>query len=261
MRIMTETRREPECVKQYLDMNADRGPGRGLAAAWYLTRYLRANFPIHVHRHHLECEEKLPDDLERRVEAGELVRLPSARGGAAYHRVGDLPWPLTFPLKPWLRAQQEAAVPLEIDCRHHLRRCEIGAVSGRDVLRACAVSGAFYETLDGRAVTLECPHGPGDPAAPLLASLFLEAARALAEGPDEPVAVSAAPIARAIGLAAALMHAQDCLHAQAIMRAVDAEALSRVVMGEIERTGRVAYALRSAADPAWVAARALETLK
>jgi hypothetical protein len=53
-----------------------------------------------------------------------------------------------------------------------------------------------------------------------------------------------------VRLAAALLHAQDCLQASAIARAVT---------GEIRATGRVAHALRSAADPAWVALRALET--
>jgi hypothetical protein len=240
--------RESPYVSDYLKANADRGPGKGITVGCYLIQLPRGR----AQEYYLPYWRVLRSALERRVEAGEVVRLPSARGGTAYHSVGDLPWPLIFRLKLWLQAQQEVTVPLEIDCRHHLRRHEIGAVSGKEVLDIWTINKALRETLGKRTVTLTRPQGPGDPAVPVLASLLLDAARALAAQPDQPIKSGRlSGVLCNLGLAAALLHARTCSEAEVIIRVVEAE---------ITATGRVAHALRSAADPGWVAARALETI-
>jgi hypothetical protein len=234
--------RESQYVEPYLSANARRGPLRGLTVNTYLAYVLGGR----ARRYAASYAVALRRALRWRVQAGEVICLPSAGRRNAYHRIADLPWPLAVPLEWWLR--RNPTVRLEIDCTHHLRRCGIGSVSCRQVLDVCAINEAFCQKmLAKRTITLECPQGPSDPAA-AVAPLLREAAQALAKGPDEPMRTDAA----VIGRAAALLHARDCLHADAIIRAVTAEIIS---------TGRVAYALRSAADPAWVLARALETAR
>jgi hypothetical protein len=250
--------REPRLVELYLDANAGREPCRGVGAGSYLEEILG--------EHDSDCWDShlrsLLCALERRAAEGEVIRLPSAESKAlhfpargrhaAYHKAADLTWPITLPLMSWAEAQGDAAVPVEIDCAHHLRRCKIGILSGWEVLIVCEADETIQKILNARAITLERPQGPGDPAAPALRSLLAEAAQMLATQPDTPIRAAVHPdsVRHPVGLAAAALHARDCLHADAIIRAVETE---------IAATGRVAYALRSAADPAWVALRALET--
>jgi hypothetical protein len=240
--------RESQYVEPYLDENAGREPCNGIAVGSYLRKTLRG-YAANYWRSY--CRS-LSRALERRAAAGVVVRLPSAGGGVAYHRVEDLDWPIALPLMPWAQAQGYAAVPVEIDCAHHLRLHEVGGVTGFEIHNIWVINRGFCETLRVRTVTLERPQGPGDPAVPLLQAMFAEAAQALAAEPDIRIGVTENHdgVRHPVGLAAALLHAQDCLQASAIARAVTAE---------IERTGRVSHALRSTADPAWVAARALET--
>jgi hypothetical protein len=239
--------RESQYVDDYLDTTARAGPLNGIAVSSYLNRVLRGR----AKRYTGSYSNALHRALYRRVADGEVIRLPSMDGGTAYHRIADIRWPITVPLNKWLEAQT-ACVPIEIHCSHHLRRHEIGFMSWWEIEAVLALTDPLHRTMQTRAITLQCPQGPGDPSSTLFASLLLEAARALAAQPDEPVSrsVSLADVRRPLGLAAALLHAQDCLQAEAIVRAVTAE---------IRATGRVVHALRSAADPAWVALRALET--
>jgi hypothetical protein len=239
--------RESQYVDDYLDTTARAGPLNGIAVSSYLNRVLRGR----AKRYTGSYSNALHRALSRRVADGEVIRLPSMDGGTAYHRIADIRWPITVPLKKWLEAQPPC-VPVEIHCSHHLRRHEIGFISWWEIEAVLALTDPLHRTMQTRAITLQRPQGPGDSSSTLFASLLLEAAREIAAPPDVesvfPRSLSAS--SRPLGLAAALLHAQDCLQASAIARAVTAE---------IETTGRVSHALRSAADPAWVALRALET--
>jgi hypothetical protein len=235
-------------LDDYLNTIARRGPLRGLTARSYLHKILADQSA----RHGIACERALLRDLERGVFTGEIIRLPARGGGTAYHRIADIRWPIAIPLMPWLREHSTACVPLEIRCAHHLMRHEIGFVSGWEVRVVFTQTDRLRRTLNTRATTLQRPRGREDPAVPTLRSLLLQAALELAApSDDEPVSpfVDVEQAARPIGLAAALLHARDCLHA---------EAISRAVRAEIKTTRRVSHALRSAADPAWVALQALE---
>jgi hypothetical protein len=157
-----------------------------------------------------------------------------------------LPETLSIRAETLLNAHWGTAVTVhvEIDCAYHARRHAIGSAHPLDV------AGLVHHIghLRRRAVTFRRDED-GRPRAAIL-SLLLEAAREMASLPDSPQEEHRHLPAPALALAAAATHARDCLHADAIIRAVTAE---------IRATGRVAYALRSAADPAWVALRALET--
>jgi hypothetical protein len=239
--------RESQHVEPYLDTNAWCGALRGLTIGTYLDRVLRgiAEAEKAPRRDILAGMER---DIDRRVEGGEVCPLPAAdwRHGIAYHRVADIRWPLVVPLRWWLGHYLFLQVPLEIDCSHHLRRCGIGSVHGTYISRLVPL--VDLRMLDV-AIAIPRPQQPGILLERIAQDVLLAATKALAERPDEPVSADATHVA-VIGCAAALLHATNCLEAEAIMRAVKTE---------IERTGRVAYALRSAADPAWVLARALET--
>jgi hypothetical protein len=250
----TNARRRPlevvsisSCLNGILDTNARRGPLKGVSISSYLNGFPRGHAKRYAAavQHALEC----------RAAAGEVVRLPSIGASTAYHRVSDLPWPLTIPMGRWLSAHSHVRFPLEIDCSLHLRRHEIATSHGWEVTAILGSPDA--RDNDALTITLHRPQGPGDPSHPVLASLLTGAARELAARPDDEAPDASRARWRKsyspaiLGWAAALMHARDCLEAAAIARAVSAE---------IERTGRVTHALRSAADPAWVALRALEDL-
>jgi hypothetical protein len=243
--------RESTHVEPYLDTNAQRGPLKGVSISSYLNGIgiLRGRAKRYV----ASYSSALRRALHRRVTDGEVIRLPSVGGSTAYHRVSDLPWPLTIPAGRWLLAHSHVRFPVEIDCSLHLRRHEIAALEGWEVSMILGLLDTRDD--DDRTITLPHPLGPGDPSHPVLASLLVGTARELAARPDDETSDvgraqwsnSHAPAT--LGWVAALMHARDCLEAAAIARAVSAE---------IERTGRVSHALRAATDPAWVALRALE---
>jgi hypothetical protein len=156
-----------------------------------------------------------------------------------------LPETLSIRAGTLLNAHWRVAVPVEIDCAHHARRHAIGSIDRLDVATLIHRIG-----LPPRRTVMVRRDEDGRPRAAVV-SLLLEAAREMASLPDSPQRQHGYLPAPALALAAAATHAQDCLHADAIIRAVTAE---------IRATGRVAYALRSAADPAWVALRAMEDL-
>jgi hypothetical protein len=235
-------------LDDYLNTTARRGPLRGITVGSYLE-----GLSDQTAHDDVSSAKVLLYDLERGILRGEIIRLPTPAGGIAYHRVLDIRWPLAAPLEKWLQAQTTAYVPLEIHCSHHMMRHEIPPVSGWEVWAVFTHVDRLRATLATRTITLQRPQEPEDPAVPVLRSLLVEAARELATPPDdEPASLFASirPAVRPLCLAAALLHAQDCLHA---------EAISRAVRAEIKTTRRVSHALRAATDPAWVALRALET--
>jgi hypothetical protein len=133
-------------------------------------------------------------------------------------------------------------VPIEIDCSLHGRPCRIGAVpigAYNSVLLAATRDRPFYDPLD------HVRHDDPADASKSLADAVLTIARSGWGDKYHP-----SPYALAVGAAAA--HAEDCRQAAAIIDAVEAE-LRRGPTRE-----RIAEVLRSAADPAWVAARAPE---
>jgi hypothetical protein len=253
--------RESQYVEPYLSANARRGPLRGFTISTYLARVLRGR----ARGYGASYEDALRLAIVRRVDAGQVIALPSAGGGTAYHRVADLAWPISVPALKLRRAYDAPqSEPAAIDCAFHGRRHAL-SWSGNAELRVresdVAALTAFLarlrpDALHAASVTLASPEDIPAALSRPLSQLLLDIARLLADAPDRSVPDS---LLRDLldndshrcgaGLAAALLHARDCLHADAIIRAVETE---------IVATGRVAYALRSAADPAWVTLRALE---
>jgi hypothetical protein len=244
-------------VQRYLDDNARRGPLYGRSVCSYLVRALPP-------RSGADCVRILRDmerTLECRAASGEVIPLPAGSGETAYHRTADIRWPVTVPAGAWLRVHERrhTRAHLHIDCPLHGRE-RIGTVCGSCVAAALSLTRDLGAALETRTIVLDRPRRPSTSWGSALAALLLEAAQEIAARPSEPMEdddSSPLPLDVTIGLArpalaraAAAIHAQDCLHAKAVIQAVEFE---------IGMTGRAAEALRSAADLSWVALRVLET--
>jgi hypothetical protein len=258
--------REPDCVDAYLDTTARFGPFRAPAPSTYLD--------VIAHRRR-RCGDlqALRDRFELLANAGRVVRLPAECSRwhlgdtVAYHRVGDVPWPLELTPQTWATAHRiltsGSGEPVTIDCALHGRRHRLSRHAFMGSLEEAwlvesQVAAMMTVLEDMRPETVRSMltiAGPGDlarvatqPMPPLLADI----ARLIMEAPEPaPRWMSRHPFPHhsTVAIAAALLHARDCLHADAIIRAVEKELFA---------TWRLDHTLHAAADPGWVTLRALE---